>query len=89
VAWIGLAHDPLAQPSSAIAGMLQDSRTEMQGGVSSSYEIHGTAISNGDDSLDITLASRQEPHMFDPGSPLQHFTVAVARVTRTADCVYK
>ena len=89
VTWIGLAKQPQPGKPFAIKAVLDDSNRELEGGIDTSYEIHGsgTPSANGS-SYDITLASTQQPHMFDPDSPLAHFTVTVKRAHVAADCVY-
>jgi hypothetical protein len=85
-AFFGVASDPLAGSSTALSGAMNDSLSEPEGGIETNYEVHGTAASDGRGSLGITLASQQQPHMFDPGSPLAHFAVHVLRITKTDDC---
>ena len=93
VTWIGLASEPRPGKAFQIQAMLDDSNRELEGGIETSYEIHGTVHGTGTPSADgssyeIKLASTQQPHMFDPDSPLAHFTVTVKRTHVAADCVY-
>jgi hypothetical protein len=58
VAWIGLAHEPRPGKAFQIQAMLDDSNRELEGGIETSYEIHGAGTPSADgSSYEIKLAS--------------------------------
>lgn len=90
IGWIGLAAEPTAKEM-RIEGVMEDKRSEFghRSGIQTHYEIHGTITSGKGKKLELELASTQQPHMFDPESPLHHITVAAQRLEDPAKCVFE
>jgi hypothetical protein len=90
IGWLGLASLPGVR-AIQVQGMMDDSMSEFghRGGVSTSYEIHGSITSSDGKHLDMTLESQQQPHMFDPDSPLHHLNVAFQQFDDPVKCKFK
>ena len=89
IGWLALAGMPSAVEMK-IEGMMQDKRSEFghSAGIETSYEIHGTATSAKGEKIELALESTQQPHMFDPDSPLHRIVVAAERFEDPVKCVF-